>query len=72
MSTEKMSNEAQNPALNKGAVSGSALDLDKEWKKFLKKVNPEKWSASEETCYYLAFCTGWWARTGEAAFQADR
>jgi hypothetical protein len=60
------------PPLQQTAVSGSALDLDIEWKKFLKTVNPEKWSASEETCYYLAFCTGWWARTGEAAFQADR
>jgi len=60
------------PPLQQTAVSGSALDLDIEWKKFLKTVYPEKWSASEETCYYLAFCTGWWARTGEAAFQADR
>ena len=60
------------PPLQQTAVSGSALDLDIEWRKFLKKVNPEKWTASEETCYYLAFCTGWWARTGEAAFQADR
>lgn len=38
------------------------LDLDNEWKKFLTKVNSDKWTSSEETCYYLAFCTGWWAR----------
>jgi hypothetical protein len=64
--------EKQTPASCQTAVSGSALDLDCEWKRFLKTVNPEKWSESEEICYYLAFCTGWWARTGEAAFQADR
>jgi hypothetical protein len=27
MSNEKLSNEAENPALNKGAVSSNALDL---------------------------------------------
>jgi hypothetical protein len=64
--------QPQDKPLQQTDVSGSALDLDIEWKKFLNTVNPEKWTASEETCYYLAFCTGWWARTGEAAFQADR
>lgn len=67
-----MSKDKETEPLKQPAVSGSALDLDNEWKKFLTKVNPEKWSASEETSYYLAFCTGWWARTGEASFQADR
>jgi hypothetical protein len=67
-----MNNSEQNLQSCQTDVSGSALDLDKEWEKFLTKVNHENWSANEETCYYLAFCTGWWARNGEASFQADR
>ena len=57
--------------LPQAAVSGSALVMEEEWEKLKATLTSNKWTSSEEICYYLSFCNGWLARNNEALFQAD-